>query len=896
MDSSEYVEWSAKTNYSFLRAGSSPEEIARTAAELGLTAIAVTDLHGVYGMPKMWGALREIENAPKLLVGAEIPLVDHASPSHFSSNVSFVAKNRKAYGALCRLLTEAHRHCEKGRSELEVAVFLKLVGELPGAADLIVFPQWEDFWEENWSAGTQRFNPTSPAETARRIAESYAWISEFSPGRVFLPLSRRLDGLDQERTEIADALAARFGCELVAHNRVLYHAPERRRVQDTLACIREGKTFREAGYLLRRNEEAYLKAPSTMAALFRDRPELIARGVSLAKECVFLPSELRYIYPSEWIPTGMSAQSYLEALCREGLKERYPGGANDPVTHQLRHELQLIEQLGYADYFLTVYDIVDFAKKKNILCQGRGSAANSIVCYVLGVTAIDPIDMDFLFERFISAERGEPPDIDVDFEHERREEVIQYVYEKYGRDRAAMVSAVITYRSRSAIREAAKAFGIEIGTLSARKVGKMLLDPAKVDPKLAARVVAIAEEMEDFPRHLSIHSGGFTLSAEPIVEIVPVEPATKEGRTIIQWDKYDLDILGLLKIDLLSLGMLTALRRGLELVGKKLYEIKPNDSETYAMIQRADTIGTFQIESRAQMAMLPRLKPENFYELVVEIAIVRPGPIVGKMVHPYLKRKRGEPYSLPHPALEKILGRTFGVPIFQEQVMKMAIELAEFTPGEADRLRKAIGAWRSSGSIDVMGKKLKEGLMRKGIPEEFSQRIFDQIHGFSEYGFPESHAASFALLAYASCWLKCRHPAEFLVAMLNSQPLGFYARRRCETPWSGGASDFDFSVGMAFDARNHGRREEGRAHRFPSSRGTWRKRMGGDCSGAGGTGILKLSRFFRTHERETRRLRDSKKGFTRACARRCLPGVRLEPEGSAVEDPRVRRAFASESF
>jgi error-prone DNA polymerase len=774
MDSSKYVEWSAKTNYSFLRAGSSPAEIARTAAELGISALAVTDLHGVYGMPKIWGAFRELENSPKLLVGAEIPIA-RVRGEFSSPNVSLVAKNRRAYGALCRMLTEAHRHCEKGRSELLLPEFLSLLEELPGAEDLIVFPQWEDFWETKWANGSTGYGRANLDETVRRIAEASAWIGELNPKNVFLPLSRRLDGLDTERTAIADALARIYGTEIIAHNRVLYHAPERRRVQDTLACIREGKTFREAGYLLRRNEEAYLKSPATMAALFRDRPELIARGISLAEECVFLPTELRYVYPSEWIPEGMTGQAYLESLCWKGVSERYPEGMSDRVAHQLRHELGLIAQLGYADYFLTVYDIVDFAKRERILCQGRGSAANSIVCYVLGVTAIDPIQMDFLFERFISAERGEPPDIDIDFEHERREEVLQYVYTKYGRDRAAMVSAVITYRSRSALREAAKAFGIEVGTLSARKVEKLLLDPEKVEPKLAARVCAIAEEMEDFPRHLSIHSGGFTLSAEPIVEIVPVEPASMEGRTIIQWDKYDLDILGLLKIDLLSLGMLTALRRGLDLVGKELYEIKPTDPATYAMIQRADTIGTFQIESRAQMAMLPRLKPANFYELVVEVAIVRPGPIVGKMVHPYLKRKRGEPYTLPHPALKKILGRTHGVPIFQEQVMKMAIDIAGFTPGEADRLRRAIGAWRSSGSIDVMGRKLKEGLMRAKIPEDFSQRIFDQIHGFAEYGFPESHAASFALLAYASCWLKCHHPAEFLVAMLNSQPLGFYA-------------------------------------------------------------------------------------------------------------------------
>jgi error-prone DNA polymerase len=759
-----YAEWSVRTNYSFLHAGSAPEELAIRAHELGLAAIAVVDLHGVYGMPKLWAGLRQLPDAPKLLVGAEIPI----GPAEDALGIAMVARNRRAYGALCRMLTEAHAGKRKGTSGLSVESFLSRAGSLPGAEDLLFLPQWEDRWERRLAAGEEK-------RGGALAREPLEWLASLDPARVFTALSRRLDGLDDERTRLADALSGAYGWDQIAHNRVLYHAPERRRVQDTLTCIREGTTFRDAGWKLRANEESYLKSPAAMAALFRDRPGLIARGLSLAEECVFLPSELRYRYPSEWIPQGMSAQSYLESLCEKGALERYPTGMPDKVRTQLRHELSLVSELGYADYFLTVHDIVDFARRSRILCQGRGSAANSVVCYVLGITAIDPVRMNLLFERFISAERNEPPDIDVDFEHERREEVIQYVYAKYGRDRAAMVSAVITYRSRSALRESAKAFGVDVGTLSARKVGKMLENPEKVPPELAAKVRAVAEEMEDFPRHLSIHSGGFTLSADPIVEIVPVEPATMEGRTIIQWDKYDLDILGLLKIDVLALGMLSALRRGLDLLGRELHEIPADDRKTYAMIQRADTIGTFQIESRAQMAMLPRLKPANFYDLVVEVALVRPGPIVGKMVHPYLKRRRGEPYTLPHPALVDILGRTFGVPIFQEQVMKIAIALAGFTPGEADRLRKAIGAWRSSGSIDEMGRKLKAGLERAGVPEDFSARIFEQIQGFAEYGFPESHAASFALLAYASCWMKCHHPAEFLVAMLNSQPLGFYA-------------------------------------------------------------------------------------------------------------------------
>jgi error-prone DNA polymerase len=766
LDDEGYAELSVFTNYSFLHAGSSPEELGAEAARLGLTAIAVTDLHGVYGMPKLWGALRDLPNAPKLLVGAQIPI--ECGP--IAGSVNLIAKTRDAYGALCRILTEAHRDQPKGKSRLGASAFLALMRDTPAANGLFLFPQWEEAWE---NADPSR---ESGDGIFARITETFAWVAEFSAERLFIPLSRMIDGRDSERTAFADRLSAHFARELVAHNRVLYHHPERRRAQDTLSCIREGKTFAAAGYLLKRNEEAYLKAPAIMRSLFHDRPELLRRGLAIARACVFLPSELKYRYPDEWIPAGHTAQSYLEELCELGAKERYPAGVPESARTQIRFELGLIAELKYADYFLTVQDIVAFAVREKILCQGRGSAANSIVCYILGVTAIDPINMGFLFERFISVERGEPPDIDIDFEHERREEVLQYVYGKYGRDRAAMISAVSTYGRRSAVRETAKVFGVDIGTLSARNVEKLMDDPKKIDPRLAAKISRIADELNHFPRHLSIHSGGFTLSAGPLVEIVPVEPAAMEGRTIVQWDKYDLDILGLLKVDLLSLGMLSALRKALALVGRKLYEIPPDDLPTYRMIQRAETIGTFQIESRAQMAMLPRLKPACFYDLVVEVALVRPGPIVGKMVHPYLKRRRGEEeWSLPHPDLEPILARTYGVPIFQEQIMKIAVVLGGFTPGDSDRLRKAIGAWRSAGSIDTMGRKLKEGLLRKGIPEEFSERIFQQIQGFAEYGFPESHAASFALLAYVSCWLKCHHPTEFLVAMLNSQPLGFYA-------------------------------------------------------------------------------------------------------------------------
>jgi error-prone DNA polymerase len=790
------AELKSKSFYSFLNGGSSPEELVKTAHFLGLSALALTDSHGVYGIPKAWGALREVEGGErlKLISGGELTLV-HAETESFqkpvkgdhengatqgthakgeieegtdpggtgvktedSSKLVLLATDRRSYGALCRLFSEAHRNQPKGKAALTRAQALTLLKTLPGGGDLLLFPEWEDRLSE------------------QSFLEEWGGFQENFPGSFYLPLSYRWDGRDAERLKLTRRLSQHYGLQVVAHNDVLYHSPERQELQDVLSCIREGKTLREGGFLLQKNAERYLKSPRQMRELFRDFPEAIQGGLEAAERCTFLPSELRYRYPSEWIPTGLSAQTYLEFLCEAGKKKRYPRGVSEAVEKQLRHELKLISELNFADYFITVYDIVDFARKKDILCQGRGSAANSVVCYLLEITAIDPVQMNLLFERFISSERGEPPDIDVDFEHERREEVIQYIYEKYGRDRAAMVSAVVTYRTRSSLREVAKCFGVEVGTLSARKVRELIETPGVITEKVGRKIEKICETMESFPRHLSIHSGGFTLSADPLIEIVPIEPASMEGRTIIQWDKYDLDILGLLKIDVLSLGMLTALQKCLKLRKFELAEIPHDDEKTYAMIQAADTIGTFQIESRAQMSMLPRLKPANFYDLVIEVALVRPGPIVGKMVHPFLKRRRGiEKWVCPDPRLEPILGRTHGVPIFQEQIMKMAVTLAGFTPGEADKLRKAIGAWRSAGSLDEMGKKLMAGLLKAGLPLQFAEEIFQQIQGFSEYGFPESHSASFSLLAYASCYLKCHYPAEFLVAMLNSQPLGFYA-------------------------------------------------------------------------------------------------------------------------
>ena len=766
-----YTELKSYTHYSFLRGASSPERLIREALKLRLEGLAITDLGGVYGLPKAHHTLQEFLLKEqelnkdqllrlkkfRLICGSEVPL-----KNELHSSFVMLAPDREAYGAMCRILTKAHADEAKGTGALTEAHFFSLLNSIPHAEKILIFPQWEETWFQTRDEDA--------------ILKKWGKWRELK-NALFFPLSKALDGLDQERTQFALKLKKNLDATLVAHQDVYYHHKSAQIIQDTLTSIREGIPLKDLGLKLKRNSERRLKSQDEMERLFSDLPELLTQTEIIREQCTFSMSELRYQYPSEWIPSHHTAQSYLAFLCEAGTKWRYPKGATDEILKQLHYELRLIEELRFADYFLTVYDIVDYARSKNILCQGRGSAANSIVCYVLGITEIDPIRMNFLFERFISVERGEPPDIDVDFEHERREEVIQYIYEKYGRHRAAMVAAVVTYRSRSALREVAKAFSLPVGTLSARIVEKDLMNDPILSLEKKQKIETVVDEILDYPRHLSIHSGGFTLSADAIDTIVPIEPATMEGRTIVQWDKHDLDVLGLLKIDVLSLGMLSMIRKNLDLIGvKEMQDIPQEDEKTYEMIGRADTIGVFQIESRAQMSMLPRLKPKSFYDLVVEIALVRPGPIVGKMVHPYLQRRlQKEPVVMPHPSLGPILGRTFGVPIFQEQVMKMAVVLAGFTPGEADRLRRAIGAWRSKGSIDEMGNKLMRGLLKAGLPESFCRQIFDQIQGFSEYGFPESHAASFALLTYVSCYLKCHHPGAFLCSLLNSQPMGFYS-------------------------------------------------------------------------------------------------------------------------
>ncbi len=751
-----FAELICRSNYSFLRGASHPEEFVTQALTLGYTSIALTDRNGVYGIPKAYWAAK---NHPqlKLISGAEVILENKKS-------LFLLAKDRKGYGLMCRLITLAHAGKPKGEAFLKFSELKQLLN----TEDSLGF-------EHLFALYAPECHDHPHAEVSTETAQM---LKDIFKNNIYLVLSRFLDGLDDLRTQKTLKLAQTLGLMIMASNDVHFHVKTRARLHDALTCVRESTTLPEAGSKLFSNHERYLKPADVMKKLFHDLPEALANTLHIAQACVFSPAELRYRYPSEWIPKNHSAQSYLEDLVRQGALDRYKNGIPPEVDKQLKHELGLIQQLNFADYFLTIYEIVDFARSRDILCQGRGSAANSVVCYVLGITSIDPVRMNLLFERFISVERGEPPDIDVDFEHERREEVIQHIYEKYGRHRAAMVSAVITYRGRSSLREISKALGIHVGTLSAKKLERDFDSLVKTSPIPNCHALAgeLIEEMRGFPRHLSIHSGGFTLSADPLTEIVPVEPARMEGRTIIQWDKYDLDYLGLLKVDILSLGMLSAIQKVLKRLNLKFHEIPPDDKATYKMIQKCDTVGVFQIESRAQMSMLGRLQPKSFYDLVVEIAIVRPGPISGRMVHPYLRRRQGiEKIEYHHPKLKTILGKTLGVPIFQEQVMKMAVELADFTPGESDQLRRAIGAWRSSGSITQVAQKLMDGLLRHGIPRKFAEDMFEYMKGFSQYGFPESHSASFALIAYASCYLKCHHPAEFTCALINSQPMGFYA-------------------------------------------------------------------------------------------------------------------------
>ena len=766
-----YAELQVTSNFSFLRGASHPEELVAEAQALGHRAIAITDRNSLAGVVRAHVAAKEA--GIQLLVGVRLDL--QGAPS-----LLCFPRDRRAYGRLCRLLTMGMLRAEKGECFL-----------------------WLDdvFGPENGNGQDQVFvvvppEEASPKELHDTFAEALAGVRRKAgtDAPLFLAGQRLYRGDDKRRLAVLAELATAHGVALVATNDVLAHTPQRRPLQDVLWCIREHCTIGEAGFRLTANAERHLKPPGEMARLFQDYPEAIARTGEIAALVTFNLEELRYEYPEDTVLPEATPQSELERLTWIGAKNRYPNGVPDKVRGLVEHELELISALSYAPYFLTVHDIVRFARQRGILCQGRGSAANSAVCYCLGITSVDPECIELLFERFISAERGEPPDIDVDFEHERREEVIQYIYDKYGRDRAGMTATVISYRTRSAVREVTKALGLSQDVAGAlvgmvwgssreplpeAQIREAGLDPT--DPRLRL-AMDLTREMQGFPRHLSQHVGGFVLTRGPLSEVVPIANAAMEDRTVIEWDKDNLDALGILKVDVLGLGMLTCIRKGFDLLAHHhgqaldLAKVPADDPGVYDMLCKGDSLGVFQVESRAQMSMLPRLKPRTFYDLVIEVAIVRPGPIQGDMVHPYLRRRSGEePVTYPSKELEEVLGKTLGVPLFQEQAMRIAIVGAGFSPSEADGLRRAMATFKRTGKIHTFRDKFISGMTARGYEQDFAERCFKQIEGFGEYGFPESHAASFSLLVYVSAWLKCYYPAVFACALLNSQPMGFYA-------------------------------------------------------------------------------------------------------------------------
>jgi error-prone DNA polymerase len=758
-----YAELQCASNFSFLRGASHAEELVTQAKHLGIAALAITDRNTLAGVVRAHAAAKDMDL--KMIVGARLELENAALLAY--------PTNRAAYGRLCRLLSLGQRRAIKGQCILT----LEDVYEHAEGLIFALLPQCADQLES---------------------------IRKSLHAPLYLVVNRLYCGDDNARINRLAEIAQKHKTPLLATNAVLYHHPSRRVLQDVVTAIRKGVTVAQAGFLLEGNAERHLKTPQEMLRLFRDHPQAIANTLAIADACTFALDELKYEYPEEPIPKGKTPQSHLADLSWEGAKERYPEGVPDKVRTNISKELKLIEKLNYTPYFLTVHDIVNFARSRPtpILCQGRGSAANSTVCYVIGITAVDPSQIDLLFERFISEERREPPDIDVDFEHERREEVIQYLYERYGRERAGLAATVITYRGRSAVRDVGKVMGLSEDVTAAlagivwgsmrEEMHNGRLKEAGLDPSdpLLARVIELADEIRGFPRHLSQHVGGFILTRERLDETVPIGNGAMDDRTFIEWDKDDIDTLGILKVDVLALGMLTCIRKSFELIEAwyglhySLATVPREDKGVYDMLCRADSVGVFQVESRAQMNMLPRLRPRCFYDLVIEVAIVRPGPIQGDMVHPYLRRRDGiepEEYPSPHPEfgppdeLRQVLGRTKGVPLFQEQAMKLAMVAAEFTPGEMNELRKAMATFRRRGTIGRLEQKMVSRMVERGYEANFAQRCFNQIKGFGEYGFPESHAASFAHLVYVSSWLKCYYPAVFAAALLNSQPMGFYA-------------------------------------------------------------------------------------------------------------------------
>ncbi len=788
----DYVPLWCKSNFSFLEGASHPAELVQRAYELGFRKIAITDRDGVYGIVRAHAHIKELQRENEdvdleMIYGSQISVLTESNIANLDfkklkpekiddmpiCTVQLLCMNRQGYKSLCQLISVGRLRCPKGKCRVTWREVLE------HHEDLILM----------WDAG-------SLCKLEEGVDEVIKVLKEHFSDRFYLSLSRHQLEEEPENEMRIIKLAKQFDVPIVAANEVLYHVPTRRRLQDVMTCIRHKTKLDDAGSLLQKNHHYDLKSKDDFVDLFSDHPDWVERTHEISKRCVFSLSTLKYVYPTERLPDGTTSSEWLKHLTYAGARTRYGGSIPDAAKRQLDDELETIETLDYAGYFLTMYEIVKYCRENKILCQGRGSAANSVVCYTLGVTAIDPIKMELLFERFISRERAEPPDIDLDISHERREEVIQHVYQKHGRTHAAMVANFIRYRSKSSVRDIGKVLGLSetfldkiaklLSPYNATTPGPQELEAAGVDSKaLTQRVrlmLDLVQQIADFPRHLSIHPGGFILGHEAINHLVPVENATMKDRTVIQWDKYDVEDMALFKVDLLGLGALTQLDKGFKLISKHrnlslcMATLPPGDSQTYDMIERAETVGVFQIESRAQMSMLPRLKPRTFYDLVIEVGIVRPGPISGDMVHPYLRRRDGvEDITYAHPCLEPVLKKTLGIPLFQEQVMKLAVVAADYTPGEADQLRRDMAAWKSTGRIERHRERLITRMKKKGIEEEFAIRVFDQICGFGEYGFPESHAASFALITYATCFMKCHYPVEFACSLLNSQPMGFYS-------------------------------------------------------------------------------------------------------------------------
>lgn len=803
---------SVRSNFSFLKGASHPEELVEEAAKLEYAGIGIADENTLAGVVRGFAMAREILKQHKTFryfVGCRLVFSDE------TPDLIVYPRDRAAYGMLCRMLSEG-----KARADEKGACHLK----------------FEDFLFR--ARGFQII-----VTMGQGVENALERLQKVAKGQVWLALPMNFSGKDARYAEDLARIAETYHIELIAAGDILYHNKERRVLQDVVTCIRLHKTIDAAGFSLEANGEKYLKSKKEIKRLYNHYPRALLAQKDFISPIRFSLDDLSYSYPEEPVPEGKTPQSYLEELTWQGMAERFSPEFHEKVRPLLEKELALIKKLDYAPYFLTVYDIVRFAKEQEILCQGRGSAANSAICYCLGITNVNPQEIDLLFERFISEERKEPPDIDVDFEHERREEVMQYIYRRYGRQRAAIVATVIRYRSRSAIRDVGKALGLSeditgaiAGTVwgtSGKGVSDEQITQAGLDAKnpMIALTVHLAQEILGFPRHLSQHVGGFVLTQNRLDETVPIGPATMKDRSFIEWDKDDIDIVRLMKVDVLSLGMLTCIRKAFNLlkqhkgINHNLHNLPRNDKQVYAMLSKGDSVGVFQVESRAQMNMLPKLKPQKFYDLVIEVAIVRPGPIQGDMVHPYLRRRGGAEqveYPAPSPEfgptdeLKRVLGKTLGVPLFQEQAMRIAIEAAKFTPDEANLLRRAMATFRRVGTIHTMRTKMVEGMVRRGYKRTFAENCFKQIEGFGEYGFPESHAASFAHLVYVSAWLKCHHPEVFTAALLNAQPMGFYAPAQ-----------------IVRDARNHGVNvlpvdvnKSGYDHRLEKIEQKWGLRLG----------------------------------------------------------------------